>query len=398
MDQKKYSLATVDSLYSEAVEGAAAELLGRHDDAVALVADLLNHGSMGMQERLCELLRQRGSGHIADEFSERRWSKFRESLAGLGNFDLDAHRQLLRDLAGRPNAALNHQEATRLDELADFCETMNLNDISAWPRARSKYDEWFWPLAQLVEALGGFESPTIAAQATLTLQRLETVGDTDRAFFYIFDQAHVRDLTAWEQIDDVDDAVRLLVGTFFRGRGAALVAARALWQAPVAELAVPELIHALPQLKPRPELQRIAALTLLSLTSNREVGDWATDPNPVLRKIAAERSPAHDGQAMTSTISRMLSDIDGHVVEAALRRLDPLSVDAKMELERIAAQDNPGWLCLHCNTDNAKGRRSCSQCHVSGPDPAALAAALLNGTARPATVVLDLDDFGDFDD
>ncbi|MCN0151888.1 hypothetical protein [Salinispora arenicola] len=174
------------------------------------------------------------------------------------------------------------------------------------------------------------------------------------------------------------------------------MAARALWRAPIAEIVVPTLLHALPQLQPRPEHQRIAALTLLSLTDGQPLDDWATDPNPVLRRIAAQHLPMGNGQSMTPAIAAMLHDVDGYVIEAVLRRLHPLSdAAAEAEFERIAAERNPGWLCIRCATQNQPGRYSCSQCHVVGPEPADLAAALLTGTMTRPRVILDLDDFDD---
>ncbi len=121
-------------------------------------------------------------------------------------------------------------------------------------------------------------------------------------FNNIFDQARVRELDAWDQVDDVESAALLLVSSFFQGRGSAIVAARALWQAPIAEIVVLTLVHALPQLHPRPALQHIAALTLLSLTENREIDDWATDPNPVLRCVrGATRTKTQPGPTLSAS-------------------------------------------------------------------------------------------------
>jgi hypothetical protein len=54
----------------------------------------------------------------------------RESAARLLDYDHNAHTTLLRDLCATPAAALTYQQETRLSELADFCESMRLNDIS----------------------------------------------------------------------------------------------------------------------------------------------------------------------------------------------------------------------------------------------------------------------------
>lgn len=371
-----WSNIMVDQSFAEAKEGAAEALLGAVEEATPLVVDALRHGSMNMQQRLSELLEQHGLGHLAREALQEQWLRMRESTARLLDYDHDAHTTLLRDLCATPAAALTYQQETRLSELADFCESMRLNDISAWPR-RGDSREDFRSLITTVQQLGRFDAAVLSAQARIVLSRIDTFS-SNAPFFALFDQATARNLDTWDQIPDQHAAVELLVRTLFLGRGAALVAASALWEAPVADLAVPLLLNALPRLEPSPTHQRIAAFTLLSLTDGAEVRQWVTDPNPVLRRISAEEIRIEQNGTLTPEILALLRDDDGYVVQSAVERLSGNLTPAKeAELARVSTAPNPGWMCLHCHTHNDQGHTSCRQCSIVGANPSRAAAAIL---------------------
>lgn len=372
------SIAIVQS-FVEAKDGAAEMLLGVVEEATPLVVDEIRHAAMDMdrRQRLSELLERRGFGLQAQEVFREESSHIREAMSGFFNFDHNAHKTMLLDLCKMPPAALTYQQETRLAELADFCESMRLNDISAWPR-RDDSREDFRSLLTTVEQLGGFDPAVLSAQAGIVLKRIDTFSSND-PFYALFDQAAGRDLDNWRQVPDQKEAVSLLVRTLFLGRGAALVAANALWEAPIASLAVPLLLNALPRLESSPWHQRIAAYTLLSLTNGAEITQWVRSPNPVLRRISAEKIQIeHDG-TLTSEILALLRDDDGHVVQSAVERLSGDLTPAKeAELVRLANAPNPGWMCLHCRTHNDEGGTSCRQCSIVGPDPSRAAAARLN--------------------
>ena len=375
-NNRGWSDLAVDQSFAEAKEGAAEALLGVVDEAAPLVADALRHGSMNMQLRLSELLEQHGLGHLAREAYQEDWLRMRESTARLLDFDQNQHITLLRDLCATPATDLTYQQETRLTELADFCESMRLNDISAWPR-RDDSREDFHSLLTTVQQLGSFDAAVLSAQARIVLRRIDAF-NSNAPFFALFDQATARELDDWHQVPDQHAAVELLVRTLFLGRGAALVAASALWEAPVAGLAVPLLVNALPLLESSPTHQRIAALTLLSLTDGSEIGQWATDPNPVLRRISAENIQLERDGNLTPKIRALLRDDDGYVVQSVVERLsDNLTPAKEAELARVANAPNPGWMCLHCRTHNDHSSTSCRQCSIVGANPSRTAAAIL---------------------
>jgi hypothetical protein len=371
-----WSDLAVDQSFAEAKEGAAEALLGVVDEAAPLVADALKHGSINMQSRLSKLLDQHGFGHLAREAQREEWLSIRESTARLLDFDHNQHITLLRDLYTTPATALTYQQQTRLTELADFCESMRLNDISAWPRRNDSRDD-FRSLVTTVQQLGGFDSAILSAQAAIVLRRIDAA-QNNNPFFALFDQASAHELNNWQRIPDRPAAVELLVRTLFLGRGAALVAARALWEAPVADLAVPLLHNSLPLLESSPTHQRIAALILLSLTQSEEAEQWATDPNPVLRRIGAEEIQIERDGKLVPRIRALLRDDDGYVVRSAVERLrDNITPEKEAELVRVSNAPNPGWMCLHCRTHNDEGNTSCRQCSIVGANPSQTAAAIL---------------------
>ena len=110
---------------------------------------------------------------------------------------------------GRP-PELTPAQMTRMDELADYVETLDLNNVSSWPLIKRTED--LPPILRLVAALGGFDIDVLSAQASLVVERMKATGD-NAPFFSLFDQARRRDLDHWQNINDHASAVRL-IGTF----------------------------------------------------------------------------------------------------------------------------------------------------------------------------------------
>jgi hypothetical protein len=381
----------IDEGYAEAKERAAQVLLGVVEEATPLVVEALKHGSSSaMQKNLRHLLQQHGLGSLADDALREQTAKMSESIARFfRNFDEDAHLKLLRELCSAEPSALSYQQATRLNDLADFCETLNLNDASAWPRTSDNWDDFRRTLATVAH-LGSFDIGVLSAEAAIVLRRIEAFND-DAAFFALFDQATRHNLDHWGAVPDRAKAVNLFIRMMSLGRGAALVASSALWKAPVADLALPLLVDLIPRLVSSPEHQRIAAYTLLSLTGGAEISEWASDPNPVLRKIAAEKITVEQDGTLSQEIQALLDDEDGNVVEAATQRLEKaLASDRDQQLTRVANRRDPAWLCLHCRRLNGLGEISCDKCHSVGPSPSQLARTILE-KSQHAEGVADLD-------
>jgi hypothetical protein len=367
----------IDEGYAEAKEGAAAALLGVVEEATSLVVESLQHGSSAMNDNLRRLLQRHGLGRLAEDALREQTAKMRESvLRAFRNFDEDGHLRLLRELSSSNQGLLNYQQGTRINELADFCETLHLNDSSAWPRTDDNYNDFRLALTTVAQ-LGSFDRGVLSAQAIIVLRRIETFND-NAPFFALFDQATRRSLDRWDAVPDRTKAVDLFIRMLSLGRGAAFVAASALWRAPVADLAVPRLLDLIPRLEPSPDHQRIAARTLLSLTGGAQIAQWVSDPNPVLRKVVAESIRVERDGVLSDEIRILLDDQDGNVVEAAINRLGKVhAAERDEQLRRLADEPDPAWLCMHCRTPNEPDRTSCDSCHLVGPSPSQSARKIL---------------------
>jgi hypothetical protein len=364
----------VDETFIEVKEGAAKALLGVIEEATPLVIASLKQGSMGMQERMAKLCDQRGFGDLASQIIRERTRRISKIFSPLLQFEQDGHVRMLEYLRSSAHGGvLDYRDEMRLDELADFFESMNLNMLSAWPVINDSQADTFAFLT-LVQQLGNFDIRILSAQASMMLERLE-VFQEDEVFFALFDQATSRVLDNWDQVPDQRGAVDLLVRFLFRGLGAAQAAAGALGSAPVAEV-IPRLRGALADLESSPEHQQVVALALLMASKGREGTKWFKNRNPVLRRIYAENSGVYSTGILLPQMLTLLRDQDGHVVEAAIGRLEGLNLNSETmsELQRIAAGPNPGWMCLSCGATNAAGGVGCRNCHVIGPNPVRVAA------------------------
>ena len=234
-------------------------------------------------------------------------------------------------------------------------------------------------VVHLTAALYGFDLRVVAAQAALTLQRMDASGDSD-TYYAIFDGAHERQTPDWDAVPDRGEAVRLLARMFTWGRAHARFAALALAQAPVVDLAAPMLRDLLPRLASSADHQRFAAYALISLVDGPEPNAWLDSDNPVLRAVLAQSCPPGPDGNLSPVLALLLNDRDGYVQQAALKQASDQHPSALEQiLVRVAAAPAPGWMCLSCRTANPPGRTSCVKdgCFSAGPDPSRLAAKLL---------------------
>lgn len=374
-----------DDGFDEAIGGAAEIVVGVVDEAVDLVIAQLRSSPLVLHRRLEGLLKSRGfTARVSQALAEQR-NGIARGFAQMMDFDRDAPKKLLEHLASRPHSPLEHAQRVRLDELADFVETLNLNDASTWVGRRR--EQRLPEVVNLVAVLGGFDLRVIAAEAAVVLERVAACGK-HAPFFALFDGASSRALDRWDDVADPVLAVGLLIDMLYWGRGSALVAANALWGAPVAEFAAPLLRDALPELESSTEHQRIAALALASLSSVIEIpepGVWADDENPVLRSVVAKWCNRTVDGRVNAQLSQFLEDPDGNVRETALRSIFKSDAVDRMDvLSRAAESADPGWMCLSCRTVNPPGTSACEKkkCYRAAPKPAEDARRMLDGTYK----------------
>jgi hypothetical protein len=395
--------ATIDNFLSSTQLRIAHLLAGFVPEAAETVLRTIGERPARLHDQLLQLLTENGYAEQVHAIRAAEREKFVRALGRFTEYDVDQHRRLLATVAElNEPALLTPGQATRMDELADYLETLDLNDMSAWPLA-----EWTGDLPgvlRLVAVLGGFDLSVVSAQAELVVQRIEAVED-DAPFFSLFDQASRRNLDRWSAVDDRGAAVRLMSELFALGRSNAYVALNAFWRFPNPELAAPTLRGLLRRVSSSPEHERLVAHALCSLRGTPEPECWSDSDDPVLRAVLARACPATRSGRINPTLSALLHDPDGTVRAEAIRRLEKVTIAGRRSLlTELAASPNPPWTCGLCRTLNPPERSSCmnDRCRLAAPDPADIAQHLLRGESPPdrtRTFVIerdadDLDDGG----
>lgn len=382
-DRPDWRDVAVDELYSSTIERAADLLVGTVEKAADLVVERLHTVSMRTSDRLRAVLEAAGMGDRALVATDDAFQKGASLLANL-DYDPDDYLRFLDVPAGMvPPAHLDLPVRVKLDDLADFVETMLLNDAGSWGRSfRSNQAD----VIELIATLGRFDRSVLAVEAMIVRDRIAVFGG-HAPFFSLFDGASKRPLLAWRDVPDREDAVRLLTRMMTWGLGSARLAAAALWASPVADVAVPQLRELLPRLVPSTEHERVAAVTLCSMVDGPEPESWLHDNDPVLRAVAAVwLEPVGSDGSVTLQFKELLYDEDRNVRAEAVRALASANaVDRDQLLEQIAEASEPGWMCLSCRTINLPALTSCvkADCHRVPSYPAHDARRILDGTFRP---------------
>ncbi|MEU3544880.1 NACHT domain-containing protein [Streptomyces paromomycinus] len=379
----------MDRTLGETQQRAAEALLEHVPDASSLIAALAIDAPYGLQESLTRLLDDRGFDEDVQAIQHANAQRFKDfrlpSWASEGNDTAYAH--FLELVADHATADLTAEQATLLDELAEFVETMEMNDGGV-TQLHKQPDDVLRELIALTASLYGFDRSVLAAQAKIAWLRLEH-WDGNAPYFALFDAASKRSRPDWTAVHDRDAAVRLLMRLLTLGLGQAVFAARSLYETSVAEQAAPQLRQLLPRLRPSTRHERIAAVTLASLTPGPEPDCWTDSEDPVLRAVAASMIEPVTGNTVGAQFRQLLDDPDGHVQEAALRHLiEARPPELTAIMNDVLARPRPGWMCLNCRTVNLPpGSTSCTsdKCSTVGADPAKLAAEFLQTKPHDAS-------------
>jgi len=367
---------TVDQSLASTVIDAADVLLGAVAEATALIVDGLDKYSMQVHERLVHLLESRGFDHELEDERQRQKERFARVIKVLEQFDADDDRTLLEHLAQSEGVPLSCRDRVRLDELADFLETLNVNDAGA---TRTPLPDMRL-LIDLVARLGNFDIAKISAQAAVVLRRIDETDEAHAPFLALLDLAEKRALDHWDAIADQDAAVDLCLRVLTWAYGSAVVAGRALWGAPIASLAAPKLRNLLPRVASSEHHLTLVAAVLCSLVDGPEPEVWVDSDDSFLRLAAARLCGQVTGSHLSSAMKRLLQDADGTVRFAAVRRLaDVTASDRELALRRVVDAGDPGWTCLSCRTFNEASQGSCKKegCFRAKPHPSSKASELL---------------------
>lgn len=361
---------------------AARALLSDVPEAAERIAERALTAPRQLQAELLQLLDDGGFSTEAETVRAARNSSYR----GLGlpswliEHDDTVYAHFLELLErSAPHAELTPEQATKLDHLADFLETMDMNDAGV-VYFHSEPDGVIKNVIDISVSLYGFNGSVLAAEAGIALERIGDNNDT-APYFSLFGAANEREEADWSAVRNRHDAVKLIVRLFTLGRGQARFAAKSLWESPVSDIAAPLLRALIPEIASSTEHQKYAAHTLVSLRAGPEPENWVNSDDPVLRAVAARTIEPMEGDTLNARMRQLLDDSDGYVQEAALRHIAQLDLPNLSEiLAGVASRPNPGWMCLSCRTMNPQSAStSCSKdgCLRVGADPAQTAAELL---------------------
>lgn len=167
--------------------------------------------------------------------------------------------------------------------------------------------------------------------------------------------------------------------------GQAVVAGRALYGAPVEDLAAPKLRALLPNVASSDNHVLLVAKVLCSLVDGPEPEVWVDDPDPFLRIAAATLCDSVADSRLSVSMKRLLQDADETVREAAVRRIaDETAIDRESALRRVVSSEGTGWTCRSCRTFNLASEDSCTEegCLRAKPHPSSDASKIL-ATPRP---------------
>lgn len=328
-------------------------LLGKVPEAIPLVMQLaVECRGRGATRGFRKALMEAGLVAEAEELPEDPLIQPSPLFDGIINCD---YRSFLQRIADRPSTELNYQQRTRVSELADLIETLAMNEGGSHHLVEDP--ELTIRIVSLIESLYNFDPQVIAAQAALTVQRMDST-DSDEPYWALFDLAKARTVFAWDDVQDTKEAVSILGDLLTFGRGHRRLACRVLLEAP-SELAVPKLREVLSKIH-SPDAQRLVSHMVAQLGNGPEPESWLSDPNPVLRVVAAEYCELAGDKTLSPQHTLLLTDSDGFVRAAALEQAIKLNPkDLEGVLQSFQEQAEVGWMCLSCRTVNPPRSRSC---------------------------------------
>lgn len=328
-------------------------LLGKVPEVTPLVMQLAAEDrGRGATRGFKKALMEAGLAAEADELPEEPLIQPSPLFDGIINCD---YRSFLQRIADRPSTELNYQQRARVSELADLLETLAMNEGGSHHLVEDP--ELSIRTVGLIESLYNFDPQVIAAQAALTIQRMDSA-NSDEPYWALFDLAKARTVFAWDDVQDTKEAVSILGELLAFGRSHRLLACRVLLEAPP-ELSVPKLREVLLKIN-SPDAQRLVSRMVAGLGNGPEPESWLSDPNPVLRVVAAEYCELAGDNTLSPQHTLLLSDSDGFVRAAALEQAIKLNPkDLEGVLQSFHEQMEVGWMCFSCRTINPPRSRSC---------------------------------------
>jgi hypothetical protein len=342
-------------------------VLPQRPELADAIVEAGHDGSSRLWERLDTVLTRIGRSDIV---ASRNQNLFR-SFENMGRSFETVQRDWLRflsiigDLA--PAQALSFGESWRLDELVDFFATLRVCTSAAGAISSALYysEEDVRRLVRLVSILGRFNAAVLAAESQIAI----ALEKRRRSTTLLCEGGKRRELRRWEDTDGsaIDVAIDLLRGTSWLGR----IASEALARCPNSDTS-DRIEKVFGEIRPINKLHAGSAIVDLDDGVLERATRWEHSNDPFTRQLAAWWFAHHGSDTVAGEhLERAFLDSDRGVRAAAVQGLrgKTLSESLQGRLHTLVSVDpRVGYACVHCGTENAADRTSCTKCNIVGPD------------------------------
>jgi hypothetical protein len=375
----------VSADYDEVFEKAARIILPKRPDLASRVARAMEHASFSTSEVLQRALKDNGHEGLMKDWQERIHGPLSDFMKKTGEFQRDRKENILNVLKATSAlgeaGTLDRRKERRLDELASFITTLNLDDPSAYLPGKENHSlrvEWH----RLIARLGGFDEAVLAAQAKIVLDELaaEEQG-SNAAFSSLFDGAAEAELLRWDRVQDQAEARKLVLFMLRLSRGLSKVAAHALASNPDRETTASAITDVFPGMTR--DCLRAATWAFLNLVDNWEAAvHLAKSDYPTVRGTIARLAPLVENGELTELGRYLATDSERFVQNAALEKIENgmggIPTDKILALlEQISSEEDNPFVCQYCGATNDAAMDSCMACRVVTRRPSEVAGKIL---------------------
>jgi hypothetical protein len=341
---------------------AARILVGHNDEATQECvrrASLDRSGHDGFRAILREHAVEFSAPKLPESFASvaKRWMQAYDSRASFKLLDAIVDAAARQSAAAAPRTIeLTYPQRTRLDELATFVATLNMNDAGS--HGMFKHADLVSEIVAVFCVLFDFDLQLLARQAEIVQGRLEGNEETQDPFYALFYGAEPMDeeIADWARVPDIESAVAVLRHMMTLQMPHAYAACLAVWgchggpaEGPVTDM----LRELMPRLKTSSQHYELVAHTLGAVTGGAEFVVFASSSEPADRRVAADVQDLGPDGRLSRTHLDLIKDRDGHVREHALDAAAKLRPD---DLEHVltaaSGRPDPGWECVHCGTQH----------------------------------------------
>jgi hypothetical protein len=362
-------LVDQDEAVADLIVHVADRYLPEHRELGDRIVEAAESASMDLARRLDQILNRGGRSDLVIRRHEKylemneRWRKGTEA------WEIAWRSFLERVLALDKPRSLPFHCSWRLDELADFVETLRIGSSagdSLSTAVRHRSDD-LNRLITLTAKLGDFDVGLLSAEAATALTIDARTGDS---MSLLFEGGRRRAMRHWSESNTQHD-LEILVTLLDSTRWIARIAAAALEQCPHPETS--DRIEAvIPTLRLGVNRLR-AGETVIKLDSElrKRAARWQRSSDPFVRHLAAwcfARDQAD--KPLTENLASALSDPDRGVRETAIRGLRGRHVSPSVQrhLESLTSEaEATGYTCMHCGKQNDADAGSCVDCQIVGP-------------------------------